>query len=707
MSSFAPFADAVKRKFDEMSKGELFLVGTGREAWTHYLASFPEGTNPIYLERTEHDCECCKQFVRNIGNVVSIVEGKRTTIWDLKGLESPYKEVAAAMVTFLADKPIESVYRVAESKYGAQSTKQLLANGSTKKWDHFYGTVPNKFLTDRVGTLRGEYGVLVQVFERGLVEINPQAIVDVLDLIADKNLYRGEESLETIKAFQKMQKHYNTLTNDTDKNTYVWENANGRRGTQIRASAMGDLLVDLSGVPISKWNKNVPDIQVKAPLDLEAAVGLFEFKMDPDNFKRSKALVTPKMKTDAMAFIRENDLEDSLKRRFAKLSDVSVNNVLWVDAVAQTKMKDSLDALFDKAPTKPVQVKEDQAEDITMDEFMATILPRVQSMELFVRNSKVNNFVSLTAPVYADAKNMFKWNNDFAWSYNGNIADSSLRQRVQSAGGRVDGVLRFSHTWNYDKRNASLMDLHVFMPGCGPHEDGCHNNYPNRLHRVGWNERTHGASGGKQDVDYTEAAPVGYIPVENITFPDLSRLKQGEYVFKIHNWDHRPPTEGGFKAEIEFGGQVFQYEHDKPMKHKEWKTVAVATLKAGQFTIEHKMPHGASSQTVWGVDTEKFVKVNTLMMSPNFWDEQKVGNKHWFFMLDGCINDDSTRGFYNEFLNSDFEKHRKVFEILGGLTQCEPTNDQISGMGFSSTRNDTVLLKVTGNKLFKTYNVKF
>ena len=33
-------------------------------------------------------------------------------------------------------------------------------------------------------------------------------------------------------------------------------------------------------------------------------------------------------------------------------------------------------------------------------------------------------------------------------------------------GGRIDGVLRFSHSWNYEgMRNGSLMDLHVFMPG--------------------------------------------------------------------------------------------------------------------------------------------------------------------------------------------------------------------------------------------------
>ena len=141
--------------------------------------------------------------------------------------------------------------------------------------------------------------------------------------------------------------------------------------------------------------------------------------------------------------------------------------------------------------------------------------------------------------------------------------------------------------WNHDKRNASLMDLHVFMPGSSAHRDGCHNTYPSGQ-RVGWNHRNDPASGGVQDVDYTSPAPEGYVPVENITFPTITKLKDGQYTFKIHNWQLRPPTHGGFRAEIEFGGQVFQYDHPAPLKQKEWITLAVATLKNGAFTIEHK-----------------------------------------------------------------------------------------------------------------------
>lgn len=328
-------------------------------------------------------------------------------------------------------------------------------------------------------------------------------------------------------------------------------------------------------------------------------------------------------------------------------------------------------------------------------------------MQVLVKNAHQNNLVSLTAPVHDDAGKLFKWDNPFAWSYNGNITDSSIRKAVQGRGGRVDGAFRFSHSWNYDKRNCSLMDLHVFMPGSGITTGTKPNDIYGTPMRVGWNNRKHTASGGVQDVDYTEAAPEGFVPVENITFPDVTRMPEGDYICKIHNWRLRQPTKGGFRAEIEFAGQVFEYEYDKPLGNKEWVDVATVTLKDGVFTIQHHLPCSTSSKEVWGINTEQFVRVTTLMFSPNFWDGQEIGNKHWFFLLEGCKNPEPARGIYNEFLTPELEKHRKVFEVLGDKTKCQPADDQLSGVGFSSTRGDEVIVQVTGYKMRKTYKVQF
>ena len=82
------------------------------------------------------------------------------------------------------------------------------------------------------------------------------------------------------------------------------------------------------------------------------------------------------------------------------------------------------------------------------------------------------------------------------------------------------------------------------------------------------------------------------------------------------------------------------------------------------------------------------------MLSPNYWDGQAIGNKHYFFMLDGCRNPDPVRGFYNEFLSDELRPHRKVFEVLSASMKCTPTKDQLSGLGFSSTQRNDVHCKV-------------
>ena len=95
------------------------------------------------------------------------------------------------------------------------------------------------------------------------------------------------------------------------------------------------------------------------------------------------------------------------------------------------------------------------------------------------------------------------------------------------------------------------------------------------------------------------------------------------------------------------------------------------------------------------------------MHSPNHWDGNQDGNKHWFFILDGCKNDLPTRGIYNEFLRGDLTEHRKVFEVLGDKTKCPVVDEQLSGIGFSSTRNDVATIAVIRDSRRKLYEVTF
>lgn len=696
---FSVFKVAVAAQFERMQKHALFRVDVDKNLlWETYLGAFPIGTNPIFRERTEHDCTCCKQFIRTVGDVVAIIDNKVVSIWDVPSSsmakEPAYGQVTAVLAALVRSRRVKDVFFHYESSAGTSHNFEQLDGDDrrTQRWDHFHVSIPAKFvmakdgIATKLGTLRADH----DVFQRSLDEITPAAVTAVLELIEQNVLYRGAEHKATVATFQGLQSQYGVLPLDQKAN-FAWSAGIHGAVARIRNTSIGTLLVDLS-----------------EDIDLEIAVKKYEVVVAPANYKRPTALITPSMVNAAMETIRDLSLETALERRFANMSDITINNVLWADRSAKKKMKGGLeDVLMAAAVKKRPEIEDQSMIDIAVDRFLIEVLPTATGMEIFVGNSMANNFMSLTAPTAplpSDPAPLFKWPNEFAWSYNGELADSDMRKAVQARGGSVTGVFRFTHQWNYAERNASLMDLHVFMPGSRVDtENGVHDNYGN-AERVGWNARKHSRSGGVQDVDYVNAAPAGYVPVENITFPSLGLMPEGRYICKIHNWALRAPTQGGFKAEIEFGGQIFQYEVTRPLKNKEWITVAEVTLKAGVFEIKHHLPCGQASRSIWSVDTESFAKVDTIMLSPNFWDDNQVGNKHWFFMLAGCKNDNPTRGIYNEFLHPALDKHRKVFEILGSKTMCQPTPQQLSGLGFSSTQRNTVICRVEGASR-RTYKV--
>lgn len=674
MSDFKPFADAINKRFLELAAtGALFKVNVDKsQLWDTYQSAFPAGTNDIFRERRVHECNTCYSFIKKLGAVVSYIDGQIQTIWDVQGLESPYKEVAAAMHALVQPHSISSIFKTDEKLVGKEFNMEENEAGEIR-WDHFYADIDQTFISQTVAATVGEVDQTVSVFKRALDEFSIETLETAIDLC--DSIYKGPEFQPGISKFLIAKKEYE----QSDKTVFCWLNYN-KFPARIRNSEVGPLLID-----------------IEAKEDIEVAVAKYEKIVSPANYKRTTTIATPRMREAAIKQIDELGMRDSLPRRHATLEDIPVNDVLFANADAQVHMQGSLEDILSTTSQSAVASK--TTTEVSIEDFLSTVLPHSSEVEVLVENKHIPNFMSLVVPVNPEAPNMLKWANNVSWSYNGEMTDSDLRQKVAAKGGRVDGAFRFSHSWNEIEPNKSLMDLHVFMPGCevptrggGPEVRG---------RRVGWNHRQDSQSGGSQDVDYTDAAPTGYIPVENITFPDINKMPEGVYTCKIHNWSFRS-SGGRGSAEIEFDGQIFQYEYPATRNH-EWITVATVTLKDGKFSIEHHLAPSSASREVYGTGTQQWQKVSTVMLSPNFWNGQTIGNKHFFFMIEGCKNPDPVRGFYNEFLKGDLRPHRKTFELLSSKMKCEPTDEQLSGLGFnSSTRND-LQVKVDG----RPYLLKF
>lgn len=704
--TFQYFNQLIKDQFALMCKEPVLFRSkvSGDELWDLYINSFDPGDDPIFRDpnSTSHTCNNDKNFIRRYGNIVAIVDGGFVTMFDKIPPYTKYSKSAEAMHLALVKAPIEDVFvetydnlnqllnyesttkTQEQFKLGYEKTNKIYTQAEAEQYGvvtpgqvytfyHFFVTLPNRFVDQSgksVESIQGLHRDNKSVFKRGLDEISVDTLELVRDLIKQGSLLNGDSYLSKLETFITLAKEYKDVPSSR-KDDWCWTKSHNLPFAKFRNELIGTLCVELTqGAEINEacktWNK----------------------RADPANYMKATAPISSKQIAEAKKFVEENGYMESFDRRFAIIDDINVSEILHQNVTTDTVKTASV---FDKVqPSTSTQHKRSQfdtIEEVTIEKFMKDILPTCTSVEAFLENRMSGNLVALTTANNPESKKAFKWSNNFGWTYHGNLAGKSMiKDAVQSKGGDVNGVLRFSIMWAEDNGDNSDLDAHCMLPTRSAIYFG------NKTTPI-----------GRLDVDITQ--PFTQMPkgaVENITFPMLKAMPNGQYLFMVNQYSGR--NSKGFKAEIEFNGETYNYEYNRSVSGK--INVATVTLKDGQFTIEHHLPETASSKKLWNLDTNQFHKVNLVSLSPNFWGDNNIGNKHYLFMLEGCKSDVALRSFHNEFLNSELLEHRKVMEVLGETTKLEPATKQLCGLGFNSTVKDDLILKLSGTHK-RTIKIKF
>lgn len=672
-----PFHEAVvamQSQVERMVDGtdRLYEVAVDKDAlWTLYLKSFPEGTNPIFRTRTAHDCSACRKFIKTFGGVVAIKNGVVSTIWGFwPQMVGRYADVARTLDMYVRSKPVRDVFLTATRTIGTEKTRGLSESGEVVAWEHLnvslpesYPVTPGPFM-DRT---RGEARAQKDVFKRSLEAISESSIDTVLELISTHSLYRGDEWAEPLRRFRAYVHTYQRLNDETAKHLYAWEHS-GKAGpviSRIRNHSIGVLLTDIT-----------------EGIDLEKAVRKYEVIVAPANYKRPNPVLTENMVKDAEKMVTELGYLPSLGRRFATMDDISVDDILFVDRDVAPRLKGG-NVFDDLARTVPK--KFGRLDEVSLDVFVNDVLPTAQKIEILLEPRHSPNLVSLIAPIDDTAPSMFKWPNGFSWAYNYNLADS-MKQRVKAAGGNVDAVLRFSIQWNDAGDNNDDLDAHCIEP------DG----YEIYFETARW---VHSSSGILDvDIIYPRKDPkaIGGVAVENIVWSKLDRMPEGVYKLFVHCFTSRG-AKSGFSAEVEFDDHVYSFAYNHPLRPGEQVPVAeVKYDKKTGFTLTEQLSPSLATRNLWGLDTGQFHPVSVIMYSPNYWGGEGVGNRHIFFMLDGCTNPGNPNGFFNEYLKNELLDHKRVFEALGSKMCVTDSDTQLAGLGFSTTIRNEVTVRVTG-----------
>jgi hypothetical protein len=702
----------IQAQFDKMSKtGTLYRVElSGSDIWDVYLKGF--GNDPIFRDpgSSEHNCNHCNNFVRRYGNIVALdADLKLMSIFHVETTEE-YQNSMDLMNNYIVTSKIANVFfetfeelnslpyevckksadvfRLGIDKNHKRYTEAeanlygVVEKDEVKTFNHFHLNLDSHFVDHSkksIESIMSDYRSAKEVFKRGMDEISCDTLVLVKDLINQGSLLDGQTHLFKVEQIIPLATEYAKVS-ESDKDSWCWAKSRGLAFAKFKNELIGVLCSELSeGEEINKacqsWNKRV----------------------DPANYMKATAPITASQIKAAEQFMVDNGYVESFDRRLATIDDISASEIQHMNIGADKIPSVTLFGDVKATKTQHKRNQFDNIEEVSVDKFMSEILPSCTSVSLYLKNNHDKNMATLTTANVKESKPIFKWGNNYSWSFNGNLAGKSqIKEEVKSQGGKVDGVLRFSIMWAEDAMDASDLDAHCFEPS---------------RNKIYYGSKNSPRTGGNLDIDITDPQghkrQTGRAVVENITYPSLDRMEDGTYVFSVHQFSDRQSR--GFKAEIEFDGQLFSYEYNSGLPSKSTVEVAKVSLSNREFTIAHVLPatdgEGVKRE-VYGLETNQFHKVNLMCLSPNHWDTNKVGNKHYFFMLDGCTAENSVRGFHNENLAADLLAHKKVIEVLGSTKMIDSKGKQLSGLGFNATVRDEVIVKLEGS-FKRTVKIKF
>lgn len=659
---------------EKMKNHKLFMVDVDwNDVWNVYEENIPDNINPVYRSNNLFKCSKCRHFFHKAANIVAVDEDsyEYITLFDCERV-SELEDVFEKLSRLIKKAEIRDIFLSNSRRLGTREDKEMLDDGSIISYNHFYLDIPEELIGSHQQSMSARTDR--SVLEKSTLNISMSAVNVVLELIETDSIYRASEWKNVLRVFKGYLREYENI-NDSDKNKFFWIKSVelGPIISKIKNRSIGILLTDLTN-----------------DMPLEDAVRKYEGIVAPTNYKRPKPILNESMIKNAQKKMESLGFADSIPRRYATINDISINDMLFVNRDVKPLINESKD-IFENLKRFIVYKTHnfDKVQEISLDDFIEKVLPTALEVEVYLSHELNRNFVSLIAPVNADAPGMFKWNNPFSWTYIYNLSDSVIKQRVKAMGGDVDVDLRFSIQWNTGNWDKNDLDAHCTEPD---------NN------EIYYYEKNSSKTKGWLDVDIIN--PIKNKPaVENIQYKDRNDMMPGEYLFRVHQYSYRGGDDG-FDAEIEFDGKIHEFSYPYKLNPKEYVEVAKLTVNdRKEFKLTNILDTTLSNKKAWNLTFNTFIPVSLICYSPNYWADNAIGNKHIFFMLKDCVNEDTARPWFNEYLSNDLHEHRRVTEALSSTAKVEKTDNQLSGIGFSLTQRNRITVKVKSKNVERMFNV--
>lgn len=410
------FAEQCAHHRDE----QIFQIHQDRNDLFHqYLNNLPG------RYRREHECQACRQFLTRYGGAcVVLPSGElKSLMWDESRVPNLYWDAVRSMRLMVEQRDLQGPLNVAERVWGTPVTGV---------WHHLSVPAPTTHpcsasLAARASGLPEDHRLLME----SAFAYPRKTIVRAVNLLKAGAVFRSSHHLgwaewllelhdTLLKVKRSVQKMRRLAWRAVVKAPVGW--------CRVRSSALGALLDDLeSGVPLEEVKRRHQE------------------RLNPLQYQRPSAAPAAGTIAQAERMVREMGLARSFDRRIAHVEEIQA---LWRPHQCRQPTEGGMFSHLTPKEARPVVEREGVPEvRITFEKFRRTVLPDAIAMELTLSGE---HLYSMTAPVHADAPNLFQWDNPYGW----------YTKTGRSPGGwglsyarhyRVLAVALFPHMWGDER----------------------------------------------------------------------------------------------------------------------------------------------------------------------------------------------------------------------------------------------------------------
>ena len=341
--------------------------------------------------RQHYTCHACKDFVNRYGGLVTISD--EGTIVPVMWCGTPPK--------FFTNSVSAVAYAVQHSKITGVFLTPLKKLGIPKTGarTHMSVEVPRSIrYTDRIKTADQRMAELKQDHEilcNALRKYDLQTVNTAVNLLTPGSLARSDKFIAQAQWFKIVLNSKNDTTRAQHRNI-VWRKvATAPAGyCHIPSSTLGSLLDD-----------------IQSGMDYDTIRDRFNQRVDPLNYQRPKAAPSIQNVKRAEHIVAELGLENSLKRRFAKLEEIPT---IWKPVCDKPKPSTGIFSHVKTKDEKPATTNIiPPAITMTWEKFQRTVLPTAKKIEFWV-NGGYDSYTAIVTAADMDAPPIIAWDREDA-----------------------------------------------------------------------------------------------------------------------------------------------------------------------------------------------------------------------------------------------------------------------------------------------------